>query len=248
LERRSRDVEAPKVDRFCGSNVSWIGVSCIGDKWITSIPVLLSRAEEHGNVVLKSIVRLRLNGECALSFFEENTEVITATSTTLLAIITGFVAWIAGNQYRTTRAQLRAYLHVDKVQIIHPPDVAPGETGVILYVKNFGSTPASSVEIFVKIQLFTGATKTFSEPVRQPGRSLMAPAQTEHVLEKIDFSITPDVSVDISERRSALYVWGKILYIDAFDTRRFTKFRFLSTGEGFRRNGFETDEEGNEAY
>ena len=199
---------------------------------------------ERGNVVLKSIVRLRLNGECALSVFKENTEAITAISTALLAVITLFVAWIARNQYRTTRAQLRAYVHVDRVGRAQYPEVPPGDW-FFINTKNFGETPAYFVETYVTFRVILGEKRIFSEPDRQPGKSAMAPGQVEHLVEPID--ISNSARQDIIERKGAVYIWGKILYRDAFRRKHTTNFRFRSIGKGLHPGDFEPDEEGNEA-
>lgn len=176
-------------------------------------------------------------------------ETVTAAGTLVLAVGSLFL-WLSTRRLvrvakDTAERQLRAYVHIEHTGWA-PPTGRPGQS-VLLTIKNYGTTPAYHVEMFVNIKVIIESGRQFPDAARQRGTSIMAPGQIERVVEKISPDISAEVRKDIEEFRAALYVWGTILYRDAFSAARTTKFRFRSIGDDIVSGDFETDEEGNEA-
>lgn len=105
----------------------------------------------------------------------------------------------------------------------------------MLDLKNFGSTPAYQLQRRAAIGF--GAYPRIGEfPILQPlggyksdigpgDDVFLGPLKAEHLM-------TPDEIAEIVAGRGAVYVWGAVRYLDAFDKLRCTRFRLLFKGDG----------------
>jgi hypothetical protein len=147
---------------------------------------------------------------------------ITAISTALLAIITGALVLIARNQYRTTHAQLRAYLFADIVTVAN----FTTSPKINVNFKNCGQTPAYKIN--VRTNTFVGPLSLLKEPEVEAtagtGGHHLGPGSQFHWVCVPDKPITPDEIQSVMDRSAALYIYGIAKYRDAFRKNRTLKF------------------------
>jgi hypothetical protein len=170
-----------------------------------------------------------------------NAPAVEAAATVLLAIITVFLAFIANSQHKTTRAQLRAYCGPAKFEYNIPkindatfdiPNPPPAgyifDHYLVISAKNYGSTPASNLSVFVNWQPMSFGYKLpddfrfddkqsgkrisyFSSTVVDPGSSYEALV----VLDGKDLAILRAAKA----KAAVLFLYGRIDYTDVFRRR-----------------------------
>ena len=129
----------------------------------------------------------------------------------------------------TARQELRAYMFVESAHLItigNPKNVAAK-----VHIKNFGKTPAYKVqhECILRLDLIppdkplTVGLHGESKPTLAPGAFLY------HMVEGIG-TLDAAQQAAFNSKRLAFYVFGQILYKDAFGKERFTNYRFIKTG------------------
>jgi hypothetical protein len=142
---------------------------------------------------------------------------VTAVATVLLAGITFGLAYVARLQIITSRAQLRAYLAIDRATLINF-DSTPT---VQVLIKNAGQTPTHVVA--------WNAVVTSRMPLdinrpRPPDadiiRSYLGPGMAFHMTTRLD-PFEDHLRTQIRERRIVLQVFGRADYVDAFGKNRF---------------------------
>ncbi|MGC9953456.1 MAG: hypothetical protein ABSD21_04155 [Rhizomicrobium sp.] len=148
-------------------------------------------------------------------------------------------------------SQLRAYIDVT-VEITDIND--PGPRKVTGYIKNTGQTPAYNVVNWMAVTCFTyppPPTLTFERPKTIKGEPpkfvTLARDSTLNM-----FAEFPALSAgDLEEMKAgtkAIYVWGRVDYVDVFGKPRFTSFRRAQGGRyGFRTTQLVHMPDGNEA-
>jgi len=149
---------------------------------------------------------------------------------------------------RTARRQLRAYVFVTTAEIGDIED--PKNVHASVSIKNSGQTPA--------YDLINRGAITFGEARLPEGlwaedkdaslsKSALGPGE---VLSKYFGArpLTPEQRAAVRSGTHAVYVYGEILYKDAFGTRRYSRYRFMHGGEvAVRNRQLVVCEEGNEA-
>ena len=192
--------------------------------------------QRHSGAVLGVGETFSAYGKCTAIFVVKERDTITAVSTLLLAIITVGLGFIARSQYRTSRAQLRAYVGVETAN--YSVNLPKHEARV--RIRNFGQTPAYKVACSIGIEIvaeFTPATD--GKKARIPGLATIYPQHSQTIRRKVDF-VAPDGDGPVG-----IFVFGRIEYTDAFGDSRWTNFRFNAdpqTGEMAT-----SDEGGNDA-
>jgi hypothetical protein len=174
-------------------------------------------------------------GDAKLNGASDPASAVAAWSALALTLITGFLAYMAWQQSRTTRAQLRAYIGVETAN--YSVDLPKHEARI--RIKNFGQTPAYNVVCRIGIEVapdFTGKIDKKAETVR--GNATVFPQHSLTIKRRTDL-IAPDGDEPIG-----IFVFGRITYRDAFGFRRWTKFRFSANP----KNGdVSAEEDGNDA-
>jgi hypothetical protein len=151
--------------------------------------------------------------------------------TGVLAICAFLSVWLVLFQLldarRFSKRQLRAYVFVAEVEII---GIGTDAVRAAVTIRNTGQTPAYDVTVSTAAN---ADVTTFSPTPVGPdsSRFVLGPDG----LGRRDISLhsiigTPSALAAITNGNSALYVWGEILYRDAFGKRRHTRFRHMNRG------------------
>jgi hypothetical protein len=132
---------------------------------------------------------------------------------------------------RTARQQLRAYLFVSRAEIV---DLEMGMPIVQVDIKNTGQTPAYNVTHVWRCGSFAYPLTEklplplLGEPIAWAHLGPGAIVQTHRTAEKKLGNGTS--GTELSNRPLAFYVYGEIVYRDAFHKRRFTRYVFFHDG------------------
>jgi hypothetical protein len=180
-------------------------------------------------------------GSCLNSFANENGSGITALATVLLTIATGLLAYLAFLQFRTSRAQLRAYVFVEFASIVDGPTwlnapvpAQAGCPGSQLVIKNFGETPAYKVRHWSEIII--GPTATVDAQCVIPldigalPPTAIGPGGVTTMHRKYGRAITAFEIAGLATTGHSLMVFGKIVYEDAFGVEHITEYRLGYAG------------------
>ena len=131
---------------------------------------------------------------------------------------------------RTTRQQLRAYLFVSRAEIV---DLDMGTPIVQVDIKNTGQTPAYNVTHNWRCGSYVYPL-TEKLPLPRQGEPIawahLGPGAVMQVHRTAEQRLTNGVSAELSNRPLAFYVYGEIVYRDAFRKRRFTRYVFFHEG------------------
>ena len=90
---------------------------------------------------------------------------------------------------------------------------------------------------------------TLDTPVHvgEASKSPIAPEQQIELFATLPNAL-PQLVIDTIKRgEAAIFVWGEICYLDAFNKQRSTKFRMYSTGSDFDRGELAYHHDGNTA-
>lgn len=146
---------------------------------------------------------------------------IEAISAALLVVITAFLMWVAWQQFRTARAELRAY-----VQMSHKP---PGlrldadRASVVMQIKNHGSTPARVEYVLMKFEVLHPGEKLPIEPdyvggTKMPSSAAFLVSGKKFYIPGI-LNIRTNDAADLRNGVSTAIVYGYVQYLDAFRRR-----------------------------
>jgi hypothetical protein len=169
--------------------------------------------------------KLRAAGQKLLWFFSDPNRII-ATFTIVLAFIGLCALHVASD---TERRQLRAYMVVDSASITRLEEGKTIEAEVIM--KNTGQTPAYKVSGYTAIMYdrfplgrpFPTVDKNnLNTAIVGSGGLVRGKVPTLDVPTKETFAA-------FNTGTMAVYVMGKITYIDAFGDQRFLKYRLYMT-------------------
>jgi hypothetical protein len=150
---------------------------------------------------------------------------------------------------QTAERQLRAYVAVDQGIL---KGVGGAETEARLYIKNTGQTPAYNTEQWVSIvadDYPTTRTFEFFPGTAEIGASATIGAGGLSTVFISVGALTANQWDKIRTGKAAIWLWGEIRYRDAFEKRRFTRFKYIYGGHvGARPNGaMAVDIDGNES-
>ena len=172
--------------------------------------------------------RVRLNVACVGVFIDKNGGAITAIATIVIAIFTGVLWKVTGQQVRVTKEALIA----DKRAFVFPKDILPEwsqdpTTGQYVWRfrpqwENSGDTPTKNMRLYSACELRTTLLPNgfdFDQVISPPGTGLCPPKTFKlggaAPLLSLP-AITPQDILDIQAQRKYLYVWGWVRYFDVF--------------------------------
>jgi hypothetical protein len=158
---------------------------------------------------------------------------------------------------RSGRRQLRAYVFPDSAGLfegtmLNPPVSAhANEPGVVLVFRNFGQTPAYKVISWARIEVIE---RTQEHTLILPSLRPISPnfiGANGNMPKTLWFGrpLSPAEIADVQTNVRAIYVFGRLEYIDAFKRKRWTNFRYAYSGPFPPPQGviFLLTERGNEA-
>ena len=167
---------------------------------------------------------------------------ITALSGVLLAVITGWLVFVARDQSKTTRAQLRAYVRPDVLGLKAFSLTSPIE--ITVEWKNTGATPAKDFEAhglvwLAALPLPDNADFEPGDPKEDPkigrhGKTAIFPQAITHAdyVAEHDPQISPEVANAIIAGRVAIYVIAEAIYLDIFDRQHTSRMcRFIAPAD-----------------
>jgi hypothetical protein len=180
---------------------------------------------------------------CGGLYASENADTMTALSTVLLTILTFGLAYLAYDQGRTTRAQLRAYVFLDKLSFERE-----GQALTLTFTMlNSGETPAKNV-LWRSAIRFGKEEPDFAEPSPNTPKPFVLPRGVPRDMVATTNDI-PKPTLDAYLRGDfKLWVWGFITYDDQFGRGHTTWFRYFSDGGAdYEKTGFLHCPGGNDA-
>jgi hypothetical protein len=167
--------------------------------------------------------------------------------TTILAIFT-YKLWSATKD--TAKRQLRAYVFMkleDGQDMFYNPN---GCLSIALITKNFGQTPAYDISCTLQMALHKfPLTTTLPHHKYEQIASKSPLAPTDKVYHGITLGdkLTQGELDNILAGKAAIFIWGEVIYFDAFKTRQKSSLCLYSIGEGFVNGRLAYYHEGNEA-
>ncbi|MGH9316177.1 MAG: hypothetical protein ACRD1P_03595 [Thermoanaerobaculia bacterium] len=171
--------------------------------------------------------------------------VVLAVATVALAVFSLCQAVIMS---RTARRQLRAYVFVTTAEIGEIDD--PQNVHASVSIKNSGQTPAYDLISRGAIDIRESPLKGDLSPRDRDAamsKSALGPGEVlgKHLGAR---PLTPDERGAVRSGTQAIYVYGEVLYKDAFGKRRYSRYRFMHAGTAPVRNRqLVVCEKGNEA-
>ncbi|HEY5048919.1 MAG TPA: hypothetical protein VII49_12970 [Rhizomicrobium sp.] len=168
--------------------------------------------------------------DCESFFADENGAGVTALGTVLLFVVTGLLTWVAYDQGQTSRAQLRAYLFVETADIEwETPESIPSAN---VKLKNFGQTPAKSVCHWMHV-IYGPNPRTNPFPdidtsVKRP--RAFPPGAVSRTYPRLTRALAPEEIQALANGDAAIYIRGKIEYVDVFGKDRWTVFCLFTGG------------------
>ena len=157
---------------------------------------------------------------------------------TLILAVFAFAQF--GETRRSSERQLRAYIYPDGTYIQlwddmnpQPLPARPGCLHVTVSVKNSGQTPAHGVLHWGALTVRNVADEDQLEP---PAKlEVVSPANVGAGVPLLKSTWSGTVSPadihDIETGVKAIYVYGKVEYLDAFNKRRYTRYRLKYAGK-----------------
>lgn len=171
---------------------------------------------------------------CDGVFAEANNGAITATATVFLTLITGTLAWLAREQAKTTKAQLRPYVmiksaRVDGLEIGKQPKAT-------ITLKNFGATPALEMTQWSNMggDAFP-PTHNFPMEERKEDTKAVSPLAPggEFIATPFNPKFPPfseEYMAALRKGEAAIYVIGRIKYRDSFGGDHVTEYVLFAGG------------------
>lgn len=170
-------------------------------------------------------------------------------STFLVAVFTGILTVYTAKAWRTSKQELRAYVGVDATGFAE--SVANGVTRAEIVIKNSGQTPAFDFRISANFFYYTLPRTEFPlrEQVDRQSTATLNPGQIVRVPIIFEAMVTDATRREIIAGEAAFFLYGRMEYRDAFDTRRYANFRYVADNDthagGTLR--WRATEEGNES-
>ena len=156
--------------------------------------------------------------------------IATGAFTLALAVFT-YRLWTSGEKH--SERQLRAYVLVEK------GGVGNFIAGEVPYAKvrfrNSGQTPASQISVMITMDLCKFPRPNFEPFSGDDSRRSRGPIGPET---KFTIPVALKRTIDLEERAKvvcgdkAIYVFGRVDYMDVFERKQWTTFRFIVRGRG----------------
>jgi hypothetical protein len=155
------------------------------------------------------------------------------------AIAAGAALWTVHTMRDTARRELRAYVCLQSGSVTwdHHYVVVANAT-----FRNSGQTPGFQFMTWAKVTIDDASACPFTdapslEERAQDGRSIIAPHSDAHIMRRVTPApLLEDVEA-VGTGRKAIFFWGRVDYVDAFDEERHFIFRCRVTG----RHEFQVD-------
>ena len=178
---------------------------------------------------------------CAIYVIDRHNGLVAAIATVLLFIVTAVLVFLAFLQFKTTRAQLRAYVLVEGVLLSDGPTspdspirASSGCPSVQIVITNSGQTPAFNVRHWAEVIVCKPQEQNVrctlpldlkvSDPPSNP--TVIGPGARTTIHRRLARTVTPDFEIPALRVRGVLIVvFGKITYDDAFKVGRVTTYR-----------------------
>jgi len=203
--------------------------------------------EQHGITRVFELVR-------------EYTAEIVTISTAVMALFTvalfvaTFALWFGGERH--SERELRAYVFPVDIKVRNFK--TSERISAFVKVKNSGQTPAYKFTCQVKMIAgpFPQTDFTISKEESDLTPAYLGPNESIPYTPTTDTPLTWKQAEEVSQGRRAIYVFGRIDYIDAFKVTRWTTFRTFTRGDNGRMYHVEgerdvlalvIDKEGNDA-
>lgn len=164
---------------------------------------------------------------------------------------------LANHNIITAEQELPAYLAVDTVS---PDPNIKGEYRIggnslisaVLFLKNTGQTPAYMVEDWVMIVIDDWPIPRSLPPptpadIEGRGRSIINPGQAISITGRTTWQILPKQIVDIQKGDSAVYIYGRIDFVDAFGKPRWVTYRLAGRSVAESVRDLQVCQDGNDA-
>ena len=183
-----------------------------------------------------------MNQELRIGYANQNGSAITAAATALLFFVTGLLGYLAWEQGHTARAQLRAYVFVEKPAIYDGPTwpnvTNPVQSGCPnggITIRNLGSTPAFNVRHWAAVIASTinfdgrlpANTLTYPDNViRALSPTTIGPSASTILTRNLGRPLTPnEIQMLANPNPSfALVLYGRITYDDTFGVGHVTDY------------------------
>jgi hypothetical protein len=154
----------------------------------------------------------------------------------VIASVVAFLQFIAlvatvGVMRRTGKRQLRAYISdIDGTAVAGDR----AEIAIEIVFRNAGQTPAYDVEIWCEPPIIgrIDARPFDQKPRFAPVKTIIAPDSKFVVRRAVSFTDDANVIQAIQNSERAIFVWGRVNYVDAFEEKRHFIFRCVAFGHG----------------
>lgn len=146
----------------------------------------------------------------------------------------------------TADRQLRAYVLVEGIMLGKDP-ADPKRVAAVVNTKNFGLTPGKNVREWANIHVAEHplVDNLPDYTPRNQGVSVLPPGAI--TIQVPTHTALPEImKAAISSNHTAIYVYGEISYLDHTGKLRTTKYRYMSSGQGFALGTFRACPEGND--
>jgi len=180
--------------------------------------------------------------EIIFEWIDRRHDLVTAAATIVIALFT-FTLWRATDRLwdagerqlahlnETAERQLRAYVNIIKIIGRNLDD----RHAFTIEIRNYGQTPAYDVRTEGAIVLTTQTPleHELALPADPPfigGAGTLAPGAENHIRIEIKPPLSNEELDQVRLGTKAIYIFGRIRYIDAFNHHRQTSFRYLIGG------------------
>jgi hypothetical protein len=160
-----------------------------------------------------------------------------------IGAITAIIAGAAVIQWRETRKtaerQLRAYVLNFSTTIFDGGSMNPkpfvdraGQPGTVVEIKNFGQTPALEVVHWSEIEVAPVSREQYikaPETLTKISTSVIGPGHTSNNSRWLNRALSTQEIDGIKNGTFAIYVYGRIEYVDAFKAKRWSTYKMRYT-------------------
>lgn len=161
------------------------------------------------------------------------TSMVAAIAQAIALVVTFYIMWVS------SRRQLRAFVGPESYDLmegsmLNPPQPArANEPGAIVRIKNFGPTVAYKVRIVTRVAIIEPINEhtLVQQPLVDGFHSVLGPTVPSSSTAWLGRQLTPGEITDIRAGVKAIYVYGRVEYLDIFRRKRFTTYRLRYAGQ-----------------
>lgn len=158
---------------------------------------------------------------------------VAAIAQAIALVVTFYIMWVS------SRRQLRAFVGPETFDLMEgnmlkPPQPArTNEPGAIVRIKNFGPTVAYRVRIVTRVAVIEPINEhtLVQQPLVDGFHSVLGPTVPSSSTAWLGRQLTPGEITDIQAGVKAIYVYGRVEYLDIFRKKRFTTYRLRYAGQ-----------------